>query len=155
MITLDIKKFFFDRAAVIKAMDAASRRALNKAGGLVRKIARYSIKSRAKGTAPPGQPPYSHVGAKRRKLNRKRKKQGQEPIRGGFQGVKHILYGYEPSRQTVIVGPISNRRGTVTRALEFGGRSGRATIRPHPFMRPALKKAAPEIPMLWANSVRT
>lgn len=146
MITVraDIKRFFFDREKVIKAVSRARRRALSKAGAFIRTRARTSIRKR-KGTSPPGSPPYSHVGDLR----------------------KGILFGYDAQRESVVVGPVGFKGSTAPSALEFGGTSKRYSRRerrdvpveigPRPYMGPALEAeiAAGTIPKHWANSVRS
>ena len=98
MLSINIKEFFFDRDKVKAAVDKATRDNLSKGAAYIRRTARESIKDRSTGRSAPGQPPYSHVGAKRKKLNRARKAAGLDPVKGGFQGVKHILFGFDPSR---------------------------------------------------------
>src|SRR5690554_2357245 len=73
---------FFDRVAVIKAITAAERRVLSKAGAFVRKRARTSIRPR-KSISAPGRPPHSHQGDLRRS----------------------IFFGYEPANRSVVIGP--------------------------------------------------
>lgn len=144
MIDLRIKTLFFDRQKVKRAVSKANRQALSKAGAFVRQAAKTSIRKR-KGTSPPGQPPYSHTGLLRR----------------------WILFGYERSSDSVVVGPARlNRPGDAPHALEFGGptkavrrRRGRQVERrfrigKRPYMAPALEKEAPKLPRLWAGSVR-
>jgi len=173
-VRADIKRFFFDRERVLKAVPRARRRALSKAGAFIRTRARTSIRKR-RGTSPPGSPPYSHVGTLR----------------------KGILFGYDPARESVVIGPVKTNqvffdkhlapvRGTAPEVLEFGGdiwilevfKAGRwqradlrsrrrnagleqryrkASIAPRPFMGPALEAelAAGTIPKHWANSVRS
>jgi hypothetical protein len=166
MFALNIKELFFDRDKVKAAVDKATRDNLSKGAAYIRRSARDSIKDRMDGRSAPGQPPYSHIGAKRRKLNRRRKAAGLDPVKGGFQGVKHILYGFDPVARSVIIGPVSNRKGTVTHVLEFGGSESvkqvckghtetkTIYIAPRPFMGPALRKEAPNLPKLWADSVK-
>lgn len=146
MITVraDIKKFFFDRERVLKAVSRARRRALSRAGAFVRTRARTSIRKR-RGTSKPGRPPYSHEGSLR----------------------KGILFGYDPQRESVVVGPVGFKGSTAPTALEFGGPSTRYSPRtrrdepveigPRPYMRPALEAEveAGTIPKHWANSVRS
>lgn len=167
MITVraDIKRFFFDRDRVLKAVSRARRRALSRAGAFVRTRARTSIRKR-KGTSPAGSPPYSHVGTLR----------------------KGILFGYDPARESVVVGPVGFAGSRAPSLLEFGGTvpgegrlltvaadvgrdasgrfasrqtrvrvTGNLTYEPRPYMGPALEAelAAGTIPKHWANSVRS
>jgi hypothetical protein len=143
MITMRIKDVFFDRHVVMRAMDSAKRKVLSKAGAFIRTAAKTSIRKR-KGTAPPGRPPHSHEGSLR----------------------KLILFGYDRSSDSVVVGPVGFKRGTAPRALEHGGEtvvrsrkrgrlvSRKVKIAARPFMAPALEKERPKLPLLWRNSIR-
>jgi len=141
-----IKDLFFDRAAVTGAVDAAKRKVLSKAGAFIRTAARTSIRKR-KGSAPPGKPPHSHEGSLRRL----------------------ILFGYDRTSDSVVVGPVGFKNSTAPSALEYGGpatvtrrrggRSGRrdsrtVKIASRPYMGPALERERPKLPLLWRNSVR-
>jgi hypothetical protein len=134
------KQGFFDRAAVQQKVDKATRKVLSRFGAFVRQRAKTSIKKR-KGTSPPGQPPYSHVGLLR----------------------KFILFAYDADRQSVVIGPTLIREGSAApRLLEHGGdtvletRKGRkrARYRSRPFMGPAFEAEKPQLSALWKNSVR-
>ena len=106
------------------------------------------------------------MGAKRRRINQQRKRAGKAPIRGGFKGIKHILLGYDPASESVVIGPVGLQGSVVPNVLEFGGtstvqrfRKGRVVeekvrIAPHPYMGPALAKEKPKLPEAWANSVK-
>lgn len=170
-VTYKLKDFFFDRSAVEKALDRATKKVLSKAGAFVRRRARTSMRRR-KAIAPPGSPPSAH---------------SKDPV----ATLKNILFGYDPARQSVIIGPVRLNMqqylgpqlvaGTVPELHEFGGRvgirekrvngrwrsSGRRRPRPNeptrvrlatyparPFMGPALEAEAPNFPDLWSNSVR-
>lgn len=172
-ITFRIVDQFFDRAAVIKAVNKAKRKNLGRAGGFVRKTARRSMRPAGKrrrnrrrqgkyrkGQDPtisrPGRPPRLHTTKTKRNL-------------------KLILFAWEPSSETVIVGPVRfhYRGNNVPELMEYGGRGKvpvveknrgggltrtrrtvSASYRPRPFMAPALKKAAPSFPDLWKDSVK-
>jgi hypothetical protein len=132
---------FFDREKVRRSADAGTRRVLSKFGAFVRQRARTSIRKR-KGTSPPGQPPYSHVGLLR----------------------KFILFAYDPQRRSVVIGPTLTKEGSqAPRLLEHGGdvvlehKGGKARhvrYRPRPFMQPAFVAEKPKLPALWRDSVR-
>lgn len=128
------KEGFFDRNKVRRAVDRANRQSLSRAGALVRGIARKSIrKPRGKGTAPPGQPPYSHVGLLR----------------------KLIFFLFENRKKTVVVGPAKiNKPGRAPQLLEHGGRNRKGDYyRGNPYVGPALKTAEPKLAEQWRDSV--
>lgn len=143
MIDLRIKQMFFDRPKVKRAVDAARRKVLSKAGAFIRQTARTSIRNR-KGTSKPGDPPHSHVGLLRR----------------------FILFGYDRQSDSVVVGPVGFRQSIAPRVLERGGtttvtrrRRGRRTerrvrIAARPYMKPALEKERSKLLELWRNSVK-
>lgn len=166
-ITARMKESFFDRSAILRAVDAATVRNLSKAGRFVQVDAQRSQKPKKPGVySPPGTPPYSHVEWKRRRENRQRKKAGQEPLRSGqgFRGLRQIYFVYEPTRQGVIVGPVSETGGKVTQLMEFGGsgriwnpRTKRHEMRSYaarPFMRPAFNRTIVKLAPLWRDSIR-
>jgi len=138
-----IKDMFFDRAAVINAVDGAKRKVLSKAGAFIRTVAQTSIRKRKK-SAPPGSPPHSHEGSLRRL----------------------ILFGYDKAADSVVVGPVGFKKSTAPNVLEYGGdtvvfrrRGGKLTshkvkIAPRPYMAPALEKERPKLPLLWRNSIK-
>ncbi len=144
MITMKIKDVFFDRSAVLDRLDAARVKVLSKQGAFVRTAARTSIRKR-KGTSSPGNPPFSHEGSLRRL----------------------ILFGYEGSSESVIVGPVGFEGSDTPAALEHGGPSTRTfwskkngrlakkrvQIRPRPFMLPALEREKSKMPDLFKDAL--
>lgn len=126
-VTYRVKKLFFDRAAVRKALGKANAKALGKAGAFVRTRARSSLRRRKKPSAP-GSPPSVHS-------------------RDAVANLKNILFAYDPGRQSVIVGPVGLNvhklirsgsgpgaqtfisRGAVPGTLEFGGMLGVRKVR--------------------------
>ena len=143
MITMRIKDLFFDKQAVLRAVDKAKRAVLSKAGAFIRTTAKHSIRSK-KGSAPPGKPPHSHEGSLRRL----------------------IYFGYDRASDSVVVGPVGFKRSTAPNVLEFGWKTEiqrrrhgkvvrtRVTIDRRAFMGPALEKERPKLPKRWAGSVR-
>jgi hypothetical protein len=142
MIHFELKKLFFDRQAVISKVDAASRKVLSKFGAFVRRSAKSSIRKRKK-PAPPGSPPSSHTGLLK----------------------KLIFFGYDPERQSVVIGPTrlnQEGRGEAPPLLEYGGKATlvrrgkkkRTTYKARPYMGPALEKEKPQLPAMWRGSVR-
>jgi len=106
----EAKKNFFDRALVQSAVDAAALRAMARFGAYVRTAARRSIRPR-KAVSQAGQPPTSRLGLLR----------------------DLILFGYDASSESTVVGPARlNGRGdgSAPGLLERGGtrraRAGRA-----------------------------
>jgi len=153
MIGMNVKLLFFDSRAVTSRVDKATRKVLGHFGALVRKSAIASVKEAPPSRhAPVGSPPFSHISARRRKLNRKRKVEGKQPVRGGFKGLKHILYAYEPTKRSVVIGPASNRSRSITipEILE----EGKLDVGKRAFMGPAFEKEIPKLPALWAGSVK-
>lgn len=138
MITIKIKQFFFDRAAVIRAVEPAKLKVLSKVGAFVRRRAQTSMRYRKKASKP-GTPPSAHKnsGALLRKL---------------------IYFGYDPQTDSVVVGPVQARGGQAPRLNEFGGtlkaKGKTFTYPPRPFMAPALKAEEPKLPSYWSNTIR-
>ena len=141
MMNMRIKQFFFDRQAVLGAVDSATRRVLSKFGAFVRTAARHSIRKR-KAVSQPGSPPSSHVGTLRRL----------------------IFFGYDPARKSVVIGPTPFRSEVeAPPLLEYGGRALRknrkgrnvtAIYKARPFMGPAFEQEKPKLPAMWAGSVK-
>jgi hypothetical protein len=148
------KNFFFDRELVTKFMDRKSAAALARGGGLVRRIAQNSMRSRRKASMP-GTPPSRH--------------------RPRGQGFTHILFVFDPKSKSVVVGPVlysslAYADGTTAPQVnEFGGRvrvrNKRTQSKKQPsiqdanfpsrrFMGPALEVAKPKLPELWAIAVQ-
>jgi hypothetical protein len=163
------KKSFFDRESVHRAVDAACRRVLSRAGAFVRTRAQslmlrhivrrgFGVKSMVtdrKGVAPAGDPPYVHTGLL----------------------VKFIFFSYEAQNKSVVIGPtrLNSKPEPVPipALLEYGGTAGRKRFsdayammfkksnpvklcfyRARPYMRPALKLEAPNFPGLFRGQVR-
>ncbi len=108
------KDFFFDRVLVTQYMDRKTASALAKGGGLIRRIAQNSMRSRKKASAP-GTPPSRH--------------------RPRGQGLTYILYVFDPRTKSVVIGPVLfantvNADGTTAPEVnEFGGRVKRRAKR--------------------------
>lgn len=143
MIELSFKSAkgnFFDRDKVKRAVDRSTRKVLSRFGAFVRQRAKTSIKQR-KGTSPPGRPPFSHVGLLRR----------------------FILFGFDPAKKSVVIGPTLIRdESQAPRLLEHGGDTAanvkgkvkQQHFRARPFMKPAFEQEIPALPALWRDSVR-
>lgn len=121
------KSAFFDRDAVLKAMDRTTAKALSKFGAFVRQRARTSLRYR-EASAPPGQPPSAHKTMNRAKRSKKTgvtKIQSVSPLR------EFIFFAYEKETQSVVIGPAKtnqmNAFGTehpIPHVLEYGGTVG-------------------------------
>lgn len=162
MIMIGLKQAkanFFSTDAVKAKMDNATRLDLQRAGGIVRTIARRSMRRHAyKGKyekgSPPGKPPYARTGLIR----------------------DMIFFSYDGATKKVVVGPtLINRPTGAPKILEFGGlatitkrrfrhRKGRnvlettsrkLSVQARPFMGPALAEAKPRLAELWRNSIRS
>lgn len=141
MLTLkEAKRNFFDRDAVLKRVDAVKVKVLSKGGAFVRQRARSSMRRR-KGSSKPGSPPSAHKNALLK---------------------EKLFFSYDPSTDSVVVGPVALSRKPEAPALnEFGGtvtrrRHGRtrvATYPERPYMAPALKAEEPKLPSYWHNTV--
>jgi len=161
----EAKAAFFDRAKVMRAVEKAKRRSLAKGGGLVRTVARRSMRKVKDPLrrSPPGKPPFAHEGSLRRLL----------------------FFAWDPGTRSVIVGPTGFKGSTAPSTLEFGGTvkgdgrvirvrdgvgrgkggrftskaksvrlTGRVRIAPRPYMGPALEKSASKLPALWRDAVK-
>ena len=143
MIGMKFKQMFFTSKAVLSATDRATRRVLSRFGAYVRRTAKSSIRKR-KAISRPGSPPSSHTGLLRR----------------------FILFGYDPAKRSVVIGPAKlthGDRGEAPALLEYGGttalkRSGnrrRARFGARPYMGPAFEKEKTKLPQMWRDSVST
>ncbi|MDP1805766.1 MAG: hypothetical protein Q8K72_11405 [Acidimicrobiales bacterium] len=94
-----MKAAFFDRAAIAQKVEETRRKGLLKFGAFVRRGAQTSMRKR-KGPSAPGQPPSSHGGSK--------------------EGLRFILFAWDPARRSVVVGPVPFGKG-VPELHEFGG----------------------------------
>ncbi len=83
-LTFSAKRFFFDQQAVQDRLSKREARAMAKIGAFIRRDARQSIKRR-KSVSSPDSPPSAH---------------SPDP------SLKTILFAYEPSKHTVVVGPV-------------------------------------------------
>ena len=137
------KSTFFSTPAVMKKVKPAARRVLSKFGSFVRQTSRQSIKNKKRSVA--GQPPANRTG----KLKR------------------FIYFGYDESKNSVIIGPakLSNTvSDTALISLEEGGitdvmdpktkKTGRKFVAARPFMLPAFDKELPKVPGLWRDSIK-
>jgi hypothetical protein len=116
-VRANLKDMFFDRTKVEKLVGERGAKFLNRVGGFIRTVARRSMRSGGKKrkASMPGDPPRYQTKDK-------------------VATLRNIQYGYEPARQSVVVGPVKlnqkqylNGRlssGTVPALHEFGGTAG-------------------------------
>lgn len=144
-LTIQVKKAFFDREAVIKRVDRARRSSLSRVGGFTRTTAKRSIRKRKRSSLA-GQPPSSHSGE----------------LKGG------IFFSFDQRTDSVVVGPVPFSGSNVPEVLERGGRprvrvtkpGGRISpkrityVKPRPYMVPALTKTSARIPDAFAAAMR-
>lgn len=138
MVNMQFKLVSFDSPKIESLMDRATRRALMRAGGFIRGVAKRSIRKR-RGPSKPGNPPHSHIGTLKR----------------------FILYAYDPGSQTVVVGPKALGSAQAPQALEHGGSVRRKIhghvrvfrIRRRPFMGPSLEVAAPKVEEFFRDAM--
>ncbi len=171
-VTFEMKKFFFDRPAVINAVDKKKRAAISKSLAFVRTRARSLLGRQKKKVSRPGKTPSVHTAGK---------------------SLKTILFAYDPATEGGVVGPVRLNQvnttfmgqQTVPSILEFGAtvkipevqflpngmwfrrdlrrtrtkyhakRTRTAVYKPRPFMSKALQieQDAGHILSPWANVV--
>lgn len=164
-LRFSVQMAFFDRSIIKTRWHTFNRDPINRAGALVRKIARDSIRRRKKAPpSPPGTPPFS-----------------RQP--GSLPPFKMIYYVPYRMNTAVIVGMVGFHRtsdlpppglqehgGTAPRTILIRyarrtkkgkftspGRFSRKVIAKYPkrpFMLPALGKAKTKLASLWQNSLR-
>lgn len=147
MLTMGVdqaKGLFFDRPAVINAVDRKKIKPLEQAGKAVMGKSRGLMRT-SKKSAKPGRPPRKHVG-----------------LMGKF-----LFYVYDPITGTVVIGPAKIRTPNETSTnvpelMEFGGTvtktykrkpPKRLEYHEHPFMAPGLKLAMPKIPEQFRDMI--
>lgn len=102
---MEIKKFFFDRKAVTSRTDSAKRNVLSKIGAFIRTTAQRSMRRR-KSASKPGSPPSAHKGLLK----------------------KFLYFGYDPSSDSVVVGPVRLGKGEAPPLNEYGGMARRTKV---------------------------
>lgn len=175
------KYFVFDRGIIKRNWRQINEGPLKKAGLLIRKIARNSIRRRRYGSASPaGTPPYSHAPGKSppfKQIYSVPNYMGAEVVIG--------MVGYGSRGQVSPPVPGIQEHGLRARRwldTQFGKRKKRnrnqpkltaaqgkairrkmiqkgiivrrsVKYKPRPFMDPALRKAQPRLPAMWRGSV--
>lgn len=101
--------FFFDKPAVLKAIDKGERKALSKIGAFIRRRARSQLRKR-KRVSLAGESPSVHSGDK-------------------VASLRNILFSFQPEAHSVIAGPVGLNKvnmtdtgsKTIPELMEFGG----------------------------------
>jgi hypothetical protein len=168
----DSKKGFFDREAVIRAVDKATLDRLSRFGAFVRQTAKKSMLS-----APPpygkvvrdrksGAPVHLPNGQIKTRLIFRYSRPGDPPYaRRGFIK-RDITFDFDFQRRSVVIGPTllpGWPNSTVLRLHEKGGtvayknKKGRQVTKKYParpYMQPAFDKELALMPEPFRNSVR-
>jgi hypothetical protein len=127
------KQMFFDRAEVLRYMDAKTLRAFSRFGAFTRTRAKSSMGHKTKTISLPGRPPHRHGNDLLNKL---------------------IFFALDALRRSVVIGPVlfRNRLGNSgAQTLEEGGivavtRHGKTRLlhyKARPYMQPAFEKELP------------
>ncbi len=178
MLDVKVKALFFDRGKLERAADRGNARALSKAGAFIRTRARSSLRSR-KRISEPGQPPSSHSGVLKRFVLFARDESGQsvvigpaktnqvffdkdrKPVRGTvpqvleFGGQITIFEVFKNGRWQRA--DLRSRRGALDKMRQLQRtaqtRYRMATLKPRPFMGPALEEEREHLPEAWAGVI--
>lgn len=161
---------FLDRPAVMRHLTRMQRQALARGGGLVRKIARDSIRPARRLSLAELSPDQRALYERRRtRARRKGRPPPKRPFAPGVPGEpprnrtgllkRLIFFGFDTAAQKMLVGPAAAGPRTAA-ALEYGGTAslpgGRAKglvrFAGNPFMRPALVRAAPKLTDPFRNA---
>lgn len=145
MIDFEMKDFFFDRTAVKNAIGKVDATRLGAMGAFIQRAAKSLLRRRKK-VSLPGQPPSVRST-------------------DNVASLKNIWFAYDPSTESVVVGPLKlhggARRYIVPEVLEHGGtvqrKNGeRGVYRARPFMAPAKENAieSPKLMEIWRDSVK-
>jgi hypothetical protein len=177
----DHKRFFFDRETVARRLDRAKQKKFSILGGVVRKIARRSMRNISKAG-------INRIAKLRVELARLKKRKNQSAYVQGRQkvldsqiwalerklhsppgkppkviqgNIKRLLfYSLDPQKGSVVIGPAKLAGSNDAPAIqEYGGfvttKAGgrRAAVLPRPFMGPAKEKAEPIAANLFRDSL--
>lgn len=165
------KANFFDRPAVENAVGKASASVLSGGGALVRQIARRSMRPAAQKKISELTPKererwlmmqaiFKRKGLNPRKVRRplRHSKPGEPPrtIRGDIK--KFLFFAFDAASKTVLVGPaLLNSPTGAPHTLEYGGTAQigdrTITIKPRPYMAPAVATALPKLHQLWKDAM--
>lgn len=138
-----IGKGFFNPNAILKGLAREKRKALNQAGGYVRKVAKSSLKY-GKGSSARGKPPTVHKSlgfTRTKKVKGVESKQPTSPLR------ELLFYAWDERTESVVVGPAiftAAKQEKVPTVVEER----------NPFMLPARDKSKDKITELFRGILR-
>ena len=175
MINMRLEKAmtnFLDRPHVMRKLKRAKLRVLSRQGGMVRKVAKRSIRParqiRVGEMSPEQAERYAarveraaRDGQPRPRRPEAVSEPGETPRSHTGLLKKFIFYAYDPRSESVVVGPTiqgAAKDRNAPKTLEFGGRvttrQGNFRVEPRPYMGPALDVSRPTFAAMWRNSVR-
>lgn len=157
---LHVTELFFDRAAVIRAVDEADRKVLARFGAQMRLRIRSKIRKPRRKTLAE----LTDVEKHRIKRDKERGGKGQRPFAPSRPGEPprnvtgllrdHVYYSWDPATRSVVVGPARLSRGSdVPHILEEGGVSEGRRIEARPYMQPSLQELLPKLPEQYHDLV--
>lgn len=166
---------FFDREAVMRAISESEGKALGKAGMIVRQEARKLIKPAKRATkktidqlSPEVRKRYHVAVAMAKKQGKPKPKlprlsysaaPGEPPVSQTGLLRDHVYYSFDQGTRSVVIGPARlNSKTANLRSLEEGGPTvnqfGKTvTLKPHPFMRPALSNRQAAVNNCFRNAL--
>jgi len=166
------KGLFFDRQAVTSRLTQAKRRVFNRAGGLVRKVARRSIRPISKrllgqiavkkaeaNRLPAKNPRRRTLWREIRELQRRAHSRPGKPPKS-ITGLlrSNIFYAFDPQADSVVIGPtLLNKSTGAQHTLEYGGQAQigprKVSILPRPYMGPAQQQVQPAVAEMFRDSL--
>lgn len=130
-VRLKTKALNLDIEKLRKRYKNSTVTSLQGAGGLIRTIARRSIRRRIT-PSKPGNPPHTTMGLLR----------------------DSIAFKVNKITEEVVVGPRRTLIDDIGTLHEFGGKREGGDFPKRPYMGPALRKAIPKLGKFWADSLR-
>lgn len=148
----------FRNQAMKKAVKDANFTSLGRAGAFTRQVMRRSIRRRKKGGKPsaPGKPPKTTGPLKNAilwEMSQQKDDVAIGPTFGAF-GTVGELHERGGTDNAPVVKKVRGARGRFTGERKITGFVTRRYPK-RPFAVPALEKARPRLPKLWANSVKS
>jgi len=172
MIGMKSGMMFFNKPAVKRAVDKATRKVLSRFGAFVRRDAKRSIRK-------PRQKQIGELTDEERKsyriqsaiAKRTGKPRPKRPLKSSDPGTpprnqtgllkKLIYFGFDTIRRSIVVGPLSAgprqageiEAGGIVRITAGPNRGESKLMAARPFMGPAMNLNLPQLPAMWRDSV--